>query len=326
MLQGSGRRASQLAVCGCLIGAVAACSLPLPGGPSPAQMLSRALTTLRDTPSVKISGSVRQLDVSYGVLLSQNHSGDASGAVNDGQYIVSVRRVNGKIYLSSSDFFQQVQQLRVGSRYVTGGSDAVSQLVAALTDRSALVSALGKLTGGTVTAAPGPQMDGASTTWLVADGISVMVGERDPTRPLRLITLPGRTVADKLSSLVLQVETTGVTLSRDLFPGVVDLADPNTLPMLIVTVPGSFRYELCDSGGCTTTTDVRNDGGKIGTASATFTVSQAGKQLGLCLATVPALANKETAKVGCRLNYPRTNLTDTTSILVGNVTISNSLP
>lgn len=287
-------------------------------------MLSRALTTLRDTSSVKISGSMRRLDVSYGVLLSEDHSGDASGAVNDGQYLVGFRRVNGKIYLSGSDFFQQFQQLRVGSRWVTGGSDAVSQLVSALADRSALVSALAALTGGTVSAAPGPQVDGGSTTWLVGDGISVMVGERDPTRPLRLVTPAGRTVADQLSGLALQLETSGVTINRDLFPGVVDLGDANTLPMYDVAVPGSFRYESCDGGGCTTTSVVRNDGGKFGTANATFTVSQAGKQLGSCQVSVPALANKETVKVGCRLNYPRANPTDTTDIFVGNVTVSNS--
>ena len=308
----------------CLIAALAACSLPLPGGPSPTQMLSRALTTLRDTPSVKISGSMRRLDVSYGVLLSEDSGGDASGSVNDGRYFVSIRRLNGKIYLSGADFFQQIQQLRVGSRWVTGGSDAVSQLVAALADRPALVGALATLAGHTVSAAPGPRLDGGQTTWLVGDGISVMVGERDPTRPLRLVTLPGRTVAGQFSDLVLQVASTAVNLNRDLFPGVVDLADPNTLPMYVVAVPGSFRYESCDDGGCTITSVMRNDGGKEGsTANATFTVSHSGQQLGSCLVAVPALANKETVKVGCRVNYPRATITD---IVVGHVTVSNSLP
>jgi hypothetical protein len=302
--------------------AVAACSVPLPGGPSPAQMLSRALTTLRDSPSVKISGAVRLLDVSYGVVLSEDRSGDASGAVTDGLYLVGVRRLSGKTYLSSADFFQQFQQLRVGSRWVTGGNDAVSQLVAALADRPALVSALGTLAGRTVSAAPGPQVDGGDTTWLVGDGISVMVGQRDPTRPLRLTTLPGRSVAGQLSNLVLQVASTGVTLERDLFPAVVDLADPNTLPMYDVAVPGSFRYESCDGGGCTITSVVRNDGGKDGHADATFTVSVKGQQMGSCLVAVPALANKETVKVGCRVNYPRATITD---ITVGHVTVSNSL-
>jgi hypothetical protein len=286
-------------------------------------MLSRALTTLRDAPAVKISGAVRHVDVSYGVQLSEDRGGSASGAVDDGRYLVAVRRLNGKVYLSGGDFFQQFQQLRVGTRWVTGGSDAVSELVAALVDRSALVSALATLTGGTVSAAPGPQVDGGSTTWLVGEGVWVMVGERDPTRPLRLITLPGRAVAGQFSNLVLQVETTGVTIDRQLFPSVVDLADPNTLPIYVVAVPGSFRYESCDSGGCTITSDVRNDGGRDGTASATFTVSHSGQQVGICLVNVPALANKETVKVGCRVNYPRSTISD---IVVGHVSVSNSLP
>ena len=307
----------------CLIAAAAACSLPLPGGQSPAQMLSRALTTLRDSPSVKISGSAGRLDVNYGVVLSEERGGDASGAVTDGLYMVNVRRLNGKIYLSGADFFQQMQQLHVGARWVTGGSDPVSQLVAALDDRSALVSALATLAGGTVSAVAGPQVDGGSSTWLVGDGISVLVGERDPTRPLRLITVSGRMVGDQFSDLVLQVESTGVKVSRDLFPSVVDLADPNTLPMNVVVVPGSFRYESCDGGGCTITSVVRDDGGKDGSASATFTVSHSGQQVGSCLAAIPALANKETAKVGCRVNYPRSTITD---IVVGHVTVSNPVP
>jgi hypothetical protein len=286
-------------------------------------MLSRALTTLRDTPSVKISGSVRRLDVSYGVVLSEDRTGDASGFVNDGQYLVGVRRLNGKIYLSAAGFFQQFQQLRVGSRWVTGGSDALSALVAALADRSAMAGALTALQGGTVSAAPGPGVDGGKTTWLVGDGISVLVGERDPTRPLRLITVSGRPLAAQFSNLVLQVESSGVTVDRDLSAGVVDLADPNTLPMNVVFISGSFRFESCDGGGCTVTSVVRNDGGKAGTANATFTVSHGGQQLGTCLATVPALANKETTKVGCRVNYPRAAIAP--DIVIGHVTVSNSL-
>jgi hypothetical protein len=305
-----------------LVVALGACSLPFGGGPTPANMLSRALSTLRDSPSFKISGSLHRLNVSYGVVLSEDNRGGASGWVTDGLYTIAVRRLDGRVLLSDQDFFQQFLQLRVGRLWVTEQSDPVSQLVTALADRSAVVSALSALAGGAVSAAAGPHVGGGTTTWLVGEDVSVLIGDRDPTRPLGLTTTPGRTLAGELSDLALQFDGYGVPLNRDVAPGVVDLADPNTLPINVVKVPDSFQFESCDGGGCTLSQVVRNDGGRNGHASATFTVSQSGKEVGRCLADVPALGNNEAVKVACRLNYPRTAGVDS----IGGVSILNSLP
>ncbi len=115
MCAGRGRtsRLIWVGVCAVLLAASIDCSLPFGGGPPPAQMLSRALTTLRDFPSLRVSGSLRRLDVSYSVTLSEDNRGNLSGTVADGHFSIGVRRLDGKVLLSGQDFFQQLHQLRV---------------------------------------------------------------------------------------------------------------------------------------------------------------------------------------------------------------------
>jgi len=320
--RGMASRLIGVGVCAMLLAVSADCSLPFGSGPTPAQMLFRALTTLRDFPSFRVSGSLRRLDVSYEVVLSVDNRGNLSGTVADGHFSIGVRRVDGRVLLSGQDFFQQFQQVRVGGLWVTGVNDGVSALVTALADRPALVGALSTLVGGAVSVATGPRVGGRQASWLVGDGISVLVGEQDPERPLQLTTMPGRTLPGGFANLVLEFNSYGKPVNRDVPTEVVDLADPNTLPTNVVSLPDSFLYEACDSGGCTLSSVVRNDGGRNGRANATFTVSRDGQQIGSCLVGVPPLANKETVKVACRVNYPRT----TGSSVTGRVTVSNSLP
>jgi hypothetical protein len=324
MCAGRGRtsRLTWVGVCAVLLAASIDCSLPFGGGPTPAQMLSRALTTLRDFPSLRLSGSLRRLDVSYTITLSEDNRGNLSGTVADGHFSIGFRRVDGKVLLSGQDFFQQLHQLRVAGLWVTGVNDGVSALVTALADRPALVGALSTLVGGAVSVAAGPRVGGRQATWLVSDGISVLIDEQDPERPLSLTTMPGRTLPGGFTNLVLEFNSYGKPVNRDVPTEVVDLADPNTLPTNVVSLPDSFRYEACDSGGCTLSSVVRNDGGRNGRANATFTVSRDGQQIGSCLVGVPPLGNKETVKVACRVDYPRT----TGSSVTGRVMVSNSLP
>jgi hypothetical protein len=138
--------------------------------------------------------------------------------------------VDGKVILSGQDFFQQLHQLRVAGLWVTGVNDGVSALVTALADRPALVGALSTLVGGAVSVAAGPRGGGRQATWLVSDGISVLMDEQDPDRPLSLTTMPGRTLPGGFTNLVLEFNSYGKPVNRDVPTEVVDLADPNTLP------------------------------------------------------------------------------------------------
>lgn len=285
-------------------------------------MLSRALTTLRDIPSLHVSGSLRRLDVNYTITLSEDNRGNLSGRILDGHFSIGVRRVNGKVLLSGQDFFQQLYQLPVAGLWVSGVNDGVSALVNALADRRAVVNALTTLTGGAVSAAAGPSVGGKQATWLVGDGISVLVDEQDTERPVSLTTMPGRTIPGGFTNLLLGFNSYGTHVNRDVPSDVVDMADPNTLPINVVSLPDTFRYEACDSGGCTLSSVVRNDGGRTGRANATFAVSRDGQQIGTCLVGVPPLGNKETVKVACRVAYSR----GPGSTVIGRVMISNSLP
>lgn len=98
---------------------------------------------------------------------------------------------------------------------VTGVNDAVSALVTALADRPALVGALSTLVGGAVSVAAGPRVGGRQATWLVSDGISVLVDEQDPERPVSLTTMPGRTLPGGFTNLVLEFNSYGNPVNRD---------------------------------------------------------------------------------------------------------------
>jgi hypothetical protein len=145
-----------------------------------------------------------------------------------------------------------------------------------------------------------------------------MVAQTGNNRPLKLTTTPGDVLSDGLSDLRLELSAYDQPFTAATPGSFVDLADRNTLPVHAVALGDTFAFENCDANGCTLSGQVRNDGGRLGIATATFRVRKGGQDVGSCLVNAPALSYGETATLACRIDYDRRSTSITGTVHVDN--------
>ncbi len=291
------------------------CSLPGSGDPSPEQVLSDALHGLLSARSFHVTGSLT-LGLPYGLDLVAA-GGNLDGTIGDGRVSVAVRRVGDRVFERGAQYFHLNGQPLVSDDYwvLNHGSD-LSKLVERLSDWRSLVHEL-QASAGHVSQVPGPVIAGRRTINLIGDGLSVLVNERGTRAPISLTTMPGRRLASNLSNLSLAFDQYGAAFAIDTPTAVIDLSDRNTLPVHDVPDLATFKFEACDSGGCTLASDLVNQGGRQGHATAMFRVSRAGQLITSCQLPVPVLDYQQRVRLSCRLKY------DTSQQVAGGVLVAN---
>lgn len=292
---------------------VAACQLPLVGGPSeqtPAQGVAAALHALETAHSVRMQGSFTFGDSHFTVNLSMDDESDVDGFIlPDRASQVMVVGNSQHLLLKGASHFLQAWSVVTGVRWVQAPDDPLSGLVRTLLKRGELVKAVREAVGSDLERESGKEPDGTRTIRYTGktSGVSLTVPAAGAPLPLRLVTVPAHPLADNLSDVSLGLVEYGKQVVPEMPQAFVDMADRNTLPVDIVADPNvGFTWDSCDTRGCTMSRGVRNDGGKDGTANVTFTVTRdgAGAQvLATCKVAVPVLANRETTRVGCRANF-----------------------
>ena len=304
--------------CGALAVLVAAttggCALP-GASQSPGRVLSDSLRAFTSAHSVNIKGTVTQDTTKYIVNLStDDHSNVDAYIVIDGAGI-NVRQVAGKLFFTSAAYFQS-QGAMTGGRWVLAPHDNLALLVGKLANRPELASAL-LAAAGDVKQEEGPSMDGRKTIKLTGAGMTVLVSGQGSGRPLQITTGPGHLLSNKLSDVHFDLSAYDQPVNVQAPTAFADLSDPNTLPVRVTVTNDSFSFDSCDRSGCTLSAVVRNDGGKDGTATVNFHIKRSGQEIGSCQVAVPVLGNRETRKVGCRINYAETGT------VTGTVSVSN---
>lgn len=306
------------------------CQLPFGIGasaPAPTQLAAAALGALQAAPSVRMQGQLTHAGTRYTINLAMDSNSNVDGFVSpDNAATADVTGTAHRLLLRGAAHFLQVWNVVTGARWVLVPDDSVIPLIRTLMNRSELVKALRDAIGSDVDSAAGREPGGARTITLTGrrSGVEVTIPAAGQSRPLRVITPPGHALADGLSDLSLGLVDYGERVATEMPDRYVDMANRDTLPVHVVVDPASaFSWDSCDSRGCTVSDGVRNDGGTDGgTATATFTISRDSaftQVLTTCTLAIPALANGQTAKIGCRANYANVGQ------YWGKVTIDNPL-
>lgn len=292
----------------------AACQLPAIGGgstpPTPAQTVTTALHGFETAWSVRVQGDITFGDDRYTINLSIDRSANVDGLVVPGKAgPLSVAGTSRGLLLRGARYFQDVRKVYTGTRWVLAPDDAVSSLVGLVQDRATFAKVVRDAIGGDLGREQGKEPDGTKTVTFVGthSGVRLTIPAAGTPLPLRLITPPGHPLSNGVADMSLSMAEYGKTVAPPEPDKFVNMADRDTLPVDVV-VDGKFSWDDCDSGGCTMSEDVRNTGGRDGTATATFNVSTdtAGKQIvASCSVTIPVLGNGQTTRVGCRANYDR---------------------
>ena len=306
------------APCGGLVMAVVltlGCSLPGRGGPPPEQVLSDALQGLLSASSFHVTGSLT-LGLPYGVDLVAA-GGNLDGTIGDGRVSVAVRRVGNSVFERGAQYFHLNGQPLVSDDYwVLHHASDLSKLVARLSDWKSLVHEL-QASAGHVSQVAGQVIAGRRTINLIGEGLSVLVNEQGTRAPISLTTMPGRRLASNLSNLSLAFDRYGTAFAVDTPTPVIDLSDRNTLPVHDIPDLATFKFEACDSGGCTLASDLVNQGGMQGHATVMFRVGRAGQLITSCELPVPVMNYQQRVRLSCRLKY------DTSQQVAGGVLVTN---
>lgn len=291
------------------------CSLPGTDGQSPENVLRDALNGLSSARSFHVTGSLT-FGSPYGVdLMATGRNLD--GTIGDGRVSVGVRRLGDRVFERGAQYFHLNGKPLVSDDYwVLHDESDMSRLVERLSDWGSLVHEL-QASAGRVSQVPGPVIARQPTVNLIGEGLSVLVNERGTRAPIRLTTMPGRQLASHLSNLSLAFDRYGAALAIDTPTAVIDLSDNNTLPVHDVPDLATFKFEACDSGGCTLASDLVNQGGRQGHATAMFRVSSAGQLITSCQVPVPVLDYQQRTRLSCRLKY------DTSQQVAGGVLVTN---
>lgn len=291
----------------------AACQLPAVGGaspPTPVQTVATALRGFETAWSVRVQGDITFGNDRYTVNLSIDRSSNVDGLVLPGKAgALSVAGTSRGVLLRGARYFQDVEKVYTGTRWVLAPDDVVSSLVRLVQDRTAFTKAVRDALGSDLESEQGKEPDGTKTVTFVGtrSGVRLTIPAAGTPLPLRLITPPGRPLSNGVADMSLGMTEYGKTVAPPEPDKFVSLSDRDTLPVDVV-VDGKFSWDDCDTSGCAMSEDVRNTGGRDGAATATFNVSSdsAGKQIvATCSVPVPILGNGQTTRVGCRANYDR---------------------
>jgi hypothetical protein len=152
----------------------------------------------------------------------------------------------------------------------------------------------------------GATVKGAPTLQLVGDLATVTVPARGGP-PIRIATALDAPLADGLSDLKLDVLASDTVATVAAPASFVDLANKNSLPAHFerdsIGPADNFQYGTCDDRGCTLSDLLRNTGGRLGAARATFFVGKGGTDIASCQVDIPPIDNGQTERVGCRVNW-----------------------
>jgi hypothetical protein len=252
----------------------------------------------------------------YGVdLMATGRNLD--GTIGDGRVSVGVRRVGDRVFERGAQYFHLNGEPLVSDDYwVVHDQSDLFRFVERVSDWGALVHEL-QTSAGRVSQVPGPVVARQRTIDLIGEGLSVLVNEHGSRAPIRLTTMPGRQLASRLSNLSLAFDRYGAALAIDTPTAIIDLANRNTLPVHDVPDLATFKLEACDSGGCTLASDVVNQGGRQGHATAMFRVSGGGRLITSCQVPVPVMDYQQRARLSCRLKY------DTSQQIAGGILVTN---
>jgi hypothetical protein len=303
----------------------------LPGGigasaPTPAQSAAAALRALQAARSVRMQGELTYADTHYTINLSMDSSSNVDGFVSpDRAAAVMVTGTAQRLLLKGAPHFLQVWSVVTGVRWVLAPDDPLNALVRTLMKRSEFVKALQDAIGTDVESETGREPEGTRTIKFSGrrSGVEVTIPAAGQPLPLRVVTPPAHALADGLSDVSLGLIEYGKPVATEMPDKYVDMGNRDTLPVHVVVDPAAtFSWDACDSAGCTVSDGVRNDGGRDGTATATFTISRdsaATQVLTTCTVTIPVLANKQTTRIACHASY------DTVGQHWGKMTITNPL-
>jgi hypothetical protein len=289
-------------------------------GPDAAQELRTRLAELVSARSVGLDGTVTMRDTSYVVSVAEKDHASATGGITIGQTGITFIWTGGRLFLRSRSYFA-AQRIHAGDRWVLDQDAALGALLRALTDRAGLAAAIGALAGPRVSQHAGPQINGMPTLQLISDRVTVTVPSRGGP-PWRLATAPDQQLSDGLQDLKLNVAASNVPATVPAEPELyIDLADRNSLPVgfePVIAPADTFRFDACDSGGCTLSSEFANSGGRQGMAYATFEVHKAGTELGHCTVPIPAADYGGTVRAGCRVSWDATGVAADATVSVAN--------
>ena len=303
----------------CAAACMAACALPGSSQvPTPSQVLGTRLAAFAAAKTVTMVGHVSFGGVTYPVSLRVDDHGQASGSLGLDRVLVSALITGGRTFLRGAEYYN-AHGLATGGQWVLERDGSVVNLLAKLTDRKALTTALLAAAGSGVEQGPGADVGGVKTVKLATPDVSVTVPAAGGP-PTRIVTGVDTQLSDGFSDVQLDLSEYGKVAGIAAPDAFLDRAQPDTLPASYVAViaPDTpFNFDECDRSGCTLSASFHNLGGKVGSATATFYVSRGGTTLASCDVAIPAAAHDAVVRTGCRVTFAND------SPFTGNVKIRN---
>lgn len=279
------------------------------GGPDPKQELHDTLQKLRTVSAVELSGSALNFGTAFTFDLHIGSHGALKGLVNAGDLPLMVLRSQGRLFVSGASYFQR-QGEYTGSMWVLGVQDNATRVIEALTDLKAFTSSV-EANAGNVSKSDGtPTSGGQRTVKLQGNGFTVTVPAGGDAKPVHIETGAGGPLNDVLVDLRLDLlyrRAPQVTSP----PTYITAGDPNSFPTYLQVGSGTVQLDGCDVTGCDLSEQVSNQGGHVGVASVSFTLSSGGTPLGGCSVNVPTLDHGTTTRVGCRISAALDGFTGT---------------
>ncbi|HYW27390.1 MAG TPA: hypothetical protein VE953_24680 [Terriglobales bacterium] len=303
----------------CVAACLSACALPGSSqGPTASQVLRTRMAAFAAARSVTMIGHVSYGDVTYPVSLQVNDQGGASGTVELNHILVSALLAGGRTFLKNAGYYKGLN-LASGGQWVLEREGPVVDLLAKLADRKGLAAALLAAAGSDVRQGPRGDAGGIKTVRLETLDFSATVPAAGGP-PTRIVTQVDSRLSDDLSDVRLDFSDYGLAASFAAPDTFLDRSQPDTWPAAfsaVIGIDSPFNWDGCDRSGCTLSANLKNSGGKVGSATATFYVSRGGSILGTCDVAIPATSYNATVRVGCRVDY------DNSSQTSGNVQVHN---
>jgi len=303
----------------CVVACLAACALPGSSqAPTASQVLAARLAAFAAAKTVTMAGHVSYGGVTYPVSLVVEGHGEASGSVEIQGKLVSLRLTGGRMFLQSGEYYG-LQNLPTGGQWVLEGSGTVMNLATRLADRNGLAAALRSAPGNDVVQGSSTASGGVRTVKLSTPDVSATVPAAGGP-PTRVVTGVDTQLSNGFSDVLLDLSGYGQPANIAAPDTFLDRAQPDSWPafyQVVITPDTPFSFDGCDPSGCTLSASFKNLGGKVGSAKATFYVSQGGAFVGSCDVPIPPTGNGTMVRAGCRIDYNR-NLSAS-----GNVKVSN---
>lgn len=272
-----------------------------------ARLLAEAAGTTGTAPVVHATGSFVHDGHTFQVDVSESKVGDGQGVVTEDGTKVQFRNAGTSLYLMSTPAFWTPRTdarlaTYLGGRWVLDSGASFDFSPALLQD--ALAPLTDVPAGSTTVTTHSARLGSRDALRLTSPHADVYVTTGHPASVLRLVTSTGYRSDAGITDVRLDLDYPA-TLTVHAPSPAVDPRDPAQLPAQFTVEPNSFRFVNCTTpSGCTMSAVVRNLAGpEVAPATADFQLTKGdGSSLGSCTASIPQVANNQTATVSCTVS------------------------